>query len=420
MVKNMEYIKRVIERSLRNYLNTFPVIGITGPRQSGKSTLLRNLFKEYKYVTFDDFQMRNFFYQDPKGFFAQYNNRTIFDEAQKAPELFELIKMEVDNHRQDYGKYILSGSSQFTLQKNIFESLAGRIGLLTLLPFQLAEIPQELRSEAVYRGSYPELVTRGYRAAEEWYSAYLDTYINKDLRDVANIGNLRDFQRFLHLLAINTAQICNLSSYAKEIGVSVPTIKSWFSVLEASYIVFSLPPYYENYGKRVVKSPKIYFYDTGLVAYLTGVQSREQFSQGPMCGALFENHVIAEVKKKILHQRTKENVGAEMFYFRTSGASGGGGEEVDLIVDYKTRRDFIEIKYSSTFNVNVFKPLLKLATAGARSGRGKDGGKDSSKDNGGVMAADRCLLLYNGDAFVKAENVRAMHCQDYLLEGIIE
>lgn len=200
-----------------------------------------------------------------------YKDKVIFDEAQKAPELFELVKIAVDKDRARSGKFVLTGSRQFSLLQKISESLAGRIGLLTLLPFQYAELPAQWQDEAIYRGSYPEIVQGAYVAANEWYSSYIETYIHKDLRDIKDIGNLRDFRRLLNLLAVNTGSMLNMSSFARDLGVSVPTIKTWISALEASYIVFLLPPYYQNFGKRIVKSPKIYFYDTGMVAYLSGI-----------------------------------------------------------------------------------------------------------------------------------------------------
>ena len=199
--------------------------------------------------------------------------------------------------------------------------------------------------------SYPELTQKKYRLFNDWMAAYLSTYIEKDVRALANIGELRDFQRLLHLLAANTGQILNMSHYAKDIGVDVKTIKSWISILEASYIIFLLPPFYENFGKRVVKSPKIYFYDTGLVSYMTGIQNQELFENGPLYGSLFENYIVAEILKIQKHNATHKN----LYYFRSSA-----GSEVDLIIDNKHSRKYIEIKTSETFRPQSTKVLHTL------------------------------------------------------------
>lgn len=294
----MAYVKRVLESGLLAYLHNFPVVGLTGPRQSGKSTLLQALLPNYKYLTFDDYKLQDFLQSDPEAFMATYSEHIIFDEIQKMPELFNYLKIAVDNDRMNYGKFVVTGSSQFSSIKNITESLAGRIGLLSLLPFQFSEMPTELRSLSIFKGSYPELVNRSYREASAWYSSYIDTYLNKDVRTLSNIGDLRDFQRFITLLAANTAQILNLSSYARDLGVAVNTIKRWLSILEASYIIYLLPPFYKNYNKRVVKSPKLYFYDTGLVSYLVGITTQQLYENGPMAGSLFENYLVTEILKK--------------------------------------------------------------------------------------------------------------------------
>jgi len=380
----MAYFPRIIEPHLTRYLQAFPVVAITGPRQSGKSTLLQHMFKDYTYITFDDPKNIEYFETDPDGFMQAYADHVIFDEVQHVPDLFHYLKIAVDKERKNYGKFILTGSSQLLLLEKISESLAGRIGLLTLLPLQYAEIPVGLSSESIYKGAYPELVARQYRDSELWYPAYFDTYINKDVRSLSNIGNLRDFRRFISLAAANVSQTLDLSSYAKELGISVPTVKRWISLLEASYIIFLLPPYYKNFGKRIIKSPKLYFYDTGLVSYLTGIKTWDQYDKGPMAGSLFENYLIAEILKKELHNKTD----AELFYLRTSDKA-----EIDLIVDKKQTRDFIEIKKSATFTPRMLHTLEKFMT---------------DKDQG--------YLLYNGDAIPYHQNIRVIHYTTYLRE----
>jgi predicted AAA+ superfamily ATPase len=335
------YITRTAEQTLLKYLSAFPVTGLTGPRQSGKSTMLRVLLSEkYKYVTFDDPVTVAEFRDDPERFMRIYSDRVIFDEAQKAPEIFSYVKVAVDNDRDRYGKFILSGSSQFTLIKQISESLAGRIGLISLLPLQFNEIPQTHHEESIYKGGYPELVKRGYEFSNEWYQAYINTYLEKDLRSIGDIGNIRDFFRLIRLLAARCSQIINLSELASELGVAVNTVKHWLSVLEASYIIFFLPPFYENLGKRIVKSPKLYFYDTGLVSFLTGIDTQKQFENSILYGPIFENYIVSEVKKVIEHKKMFYT----LYYYRTSS-----GLEVDLIIDKKLDKKWIEIKTSETF-----------------------------------------------------------------------
>ena len=348
----MPYIHRTLEKSLVEYLKLFPVVGLTGPRQSGKSTMLKKLLgKRYRYVSFDDLNLVDRFHSDPEGFMETFADKVIFDEVQRVPELFSYVKLSVDRDRKNYGKFLMTGSSQFAFMKRVSESLAGRIGLLALLPFQYAEVPRRLREVSIYQGSYPELVGRNYRGAFEWYTSYLDTYLTRDVRDVRDIGDIRDFRRFVQMLGARVSQVLNMSDLARDIGISVPTVKKWISVLEASYIVFLLPPFYNNLGRRIVKSPKIYFFDTGLVSYLTGVRNQELFERGPLYGPLFENYVISEIYKKELHVRS----GAELFYLRTSN-----GVEVDLIIDRKPDREFIEIKTSQTYRHEMTRALLQL------------------------------------------------------------
>jgi len=343
------YYRRQIESVLQHYTTIFPVVGLTGPRQSGKSTLLSHLFRDdYTYVSFDDFKTTTLFYDDPEKFMTIYNDRVVFDEVQKVPEIFNHIKIAVDRDRENYGKFILTGSSNFLLLRQTTESLAGRIGLLSLLPFQYSEIPEKLQKDSIFRGGYPELVKRQYAHTDEWYSSYLETYLSRDIRTVSNIGDLHDFKRFIRLLSANTAQILNLSNYSKDIGVAVSTIKRWVSVLEASFVIFLLQPYFNNYGKRIVKSPKVYFYDTGLVSFLAGISTEAFFEQGPMAGSIFENYVISELLKKELHQGGR----GQFYYLRTSH-----GNEIDLIIDRAGSQDFIEIKNSATFKPAMTKMI---------------------------------------------------------------
>ena len=377
-----QYRYRAIEGTVLRYLKAFPVVGITGPRQSGKSTLLLHLLRDnYTYVNFDDYQIVNFYNDDPVQFIKNYSNKVIFDEVQKVPDIFSQIKMAVDKDRS-YGRFVLTGSCQFTLLKSISESLAGRMGLLHLLPFQYSELPSYAKDEAIYKGSYPELVNRHYDYAREWFGAYLDTYLDKDIRLTFNIGDLRDFRRFVSLLAANVGSLLNLSRFANDLGVAVNTIKRWLSILEATYVVFLLPPYHGNSGKRLVKSPKVYFYDSGLVAYLTGVFSHEAYAQGPMSGRLFENYIVSEVMK-CKHHFHKE---VELYFYRTSH-----GVEVDLVMVHSKGKDWIEIKSGATFKPSMTRVL-----------------KDMLKEG------DQGFLVYNGEDLSHTEPIRVLNYKSFL------
>ncbi|MCX6141597.1 MAG: ATP-binding protein [Ignavibacteriales bacterium] len=348
----MRYIHRTIEKTLRQYLATFPCVGLTGPRQSGKSTMVKKLLAgQYRYVSFDDHDNVREFYEDPKKFMRRHTDRVVFDEIQRVPEIFNYVKLAVDEDRQRKGKFVLTGSSQFAFMRSVTESLAGRIGLLSLLPFEYREIPSNLREESIYRGAYPELVISSYAHFKSWYSAYIDTYLHRDVRDLGNVGELRDFRRCLQLLATRTAQLLNMSDVARDLGVAVNTVKRWISILEASYIIFLLPPFYKNLGKRITKSPKLYFFDAGLVSFLTGINGVEVFEQGPMYGALFENYVVSEIMKRQMNTKAD----SELFYFRTSN-----GVEIDLILDRKTEREYFEIKASESYRSEMTRPIETL------------------------------------------------------------
>ena len=350
----MKYIPRHIEKTLRKHLKIFPAVSLTGPRQSGKSTTLQEMFKgKYTYVSFDDPLTVEFFAQDSKGFMRKYNDRVIFDEAQRVPLLFNYLKIAIDLDRHNYGKFILTGSSQFTLVKQITETLAGRIGSLSLLPFDMYELPERWRKHQILKGSYPELVHLKYQNTSQWCGAYVNHYIERDVRNIANIGNLRDFQRLVKLLSARVSQELNFSSLAKEIGVTVRTVQNWISILEASYIIFLVPAYHKNLGKRIVKRPKLYFYDTGLVCYLTGIETEDVLRKGPLDGPVFENYIVTEIKKWILHHSLKN----QLFYFRTNL-----GTEVDLIIEDLTNGtlQLIEIKSTETPKQEMFSHILKV------------------------------------------------------------
>ena len=344
----MKYIHRLIERKVKHLVHSFPSIAITGPRQSGKSTLLINTLKGYRYITFDDPLTRDRAISDPQFFIDSLGEKTIIDEIQYAPGILSYIKMKIDGNRDRKGMYIFTGSQQFTMIKNLGDSLAGRIALLDLLPFSVVEKKESVKLKttldyfvnAALTGSYPELIVDPSMDLYSWYGSYIQTYLERDIRSLYHIGNLRDFQRFMQLLAGRCAQILNLSDFAKDLGVSVPTIKNWLSVLEASRIIYLLPPYYNNLGKRITKSPKIYFTDIGIVCYLTGVRDKTHLLQGPMAGALFENFCIQEALKVFFNQGQSPR----LYYLRM-----GNNLEIDLLIERSARSLIpLEIKLSKT------------------------------------------------------------------------
>jgi predicted AAA+ superfamily ATPase len=377
------YYHRNAENIVREYLQLFPVIGVMGPRQSGKSTMLRKILtNEFEYVTFDDFEKRELLNNDPKKFISRYSGKVIFDEAQYVPALFPLIKQVVDIDRLNYGNFILTGSGQFLMGKHFSESLAGRIGLIQLMPMQLVEIPLSKQQTALYNGSYPELVVRNWSGNRAWYNSYVETYIQKDLRQMTNIADIHAFTTFLRYLAANVAQAVNLSEISRSIGVSVPTLNRWLSVLESSYIVFLLQPYYKNLGKRLVKSPKIYFTDTGLVSYLTGIEARQIAEGGVMAGQFFENFIVSEIQKHIFHSGSS----ARMFYYRTNH-----GDEIDIVLEQGSRTDLIEIKASKSYRPLFHKTIAK-----------SDFGNGSKK------------VVFQGDTSEMLKDIKAVNFVDFL------
>jgi predicted AAA+ superfamily ATPase len=356
----MKYISRDIENTLRRLLGSFPSVAVTGPRQSGKSTLLRELLPDYRYITLDDPFLREQALSDPLLLLDSVGERVIIDEIQLAPGLLSYIKIRIDNNRERKGSYVFTGSEQFTMIRDLGDSLAGRIGLLDLLPFSIAEksraidLPNSLThfSDACLRGGWPELTVDPEIHPSDWYGSYLQTYIERDVRTLHNIGNLRDFQRFMRLLAARCSQVLNQAELAGEVGVSVPTIKSWLSILEASRLVYLLPPYYGNMGKRIVKAPKIYFTDCGLVCYLTGLKDFDHVMQGPMAGALFENFCVQELLKIYFAagQRTP------LFYLRTNNDL-----EVDLLIEESMHNLIpVEIKLSKTPSRTMAKGIQRF------------------------------------------------------------
>lgn len=356
----MKYIHRNIEPLIQEGVATFPSIAVTGPRQSGKSTLLIHTLKGYKYVTLDDPITREQAISDPQLFLDTLGTKAIIDEIQLAPQLLSYIKIRVDAARSVKGQYVITGSQQFSLIKNLGDSLAGRIGLFDLLPFSLDEMRKAAQPmtvaesfvHAALRGLYPEPVLDAAINPERWFGSYVQTYLERDVRSIYNIGNLRDFQRFMQLLAGRVGNLLNLSSFASDLGVSVSTVKSWLSILESGRIIYLLPPYYNNLGKRVTKAPKAYFLDIGLVCYLTGIRDKTHLLQGPLAGPLFENFCIQEIVKHFLNAGQRP----PLYYLRTSN-----NLEVDLLIE-KSYQELIpvEIKLSKTPTPVMAAPVMRI------------------------------------------------------------
>lgn len=356
------YLPRLIEKTLTRARKTFPALVICGPRQSGKSTLLAHYVKTgpASIISLDNPEMRRLLLDDPGHYLATLPKPVILDEIQYAPEVLTHVKLLIDQKREP-GQWFITGSQQFSVMKNISESLAGRAAIFSLPPFSIKERRETCEiADFLLTSSYPELIVNPEVASDLWYASYLQTYIERDVRMLLDIANLRDFEQCIRLLAANTGQELNMSNLSRKLGVSMPTIKRWISVLEASFIIFLLPPYFENYGKRIIKAPKIYFYDVGLVNYLVGIRDIDFLLRGPMAGALFETAVVSEIMK----QRFAAGVKPALYYWRSQS-----GLEIDLIE--QTDRGLIpyEIKLSSTIKPAFFKNLRAWLTLSGQQGQ---------------------------------------------------
>lgn len=349
-------IHRTLQSTLDRLTSKYPIITLTGPRQSGKSTLLKHAFPDYRYISLEDLDMRTFATSDPRGFLNSFPRHVILDEAQRVPSLFSYIQTHVDEIDEP-GMFLLAGSHNFMLMESVNQSLAGRTVILKLLPFSRREMKDGSvlpgsTNEQIYYGAYPRLYDKGL-TPNEFYPYYIQTYVERDVRQLKNIGDLSRFIRFIKLCAGRIGQLLNLSSLAVECGVSVPTISSWLSVLEASYICYLLRPDWNNFAKRLVKSPKLYFYDTGLACSLLDIKSPEQLEFHFARGALFENLVVNEFIKKAWNQGQE----ADLRFWRDNQ-----GNEVDLLVYNAGQPMAYEIKSGETFHSDFFKGLTKWAT----------------------------------------------------------
>jgi len=361
-VMAQRYIPRSLEPVLQRAAREFPAVVLTGPRQSGKTTLLKHLFGDtYRYVSLEPPDIRAAAVVDPRGLLALYPPPVIFDEVQYAPDLLPYIKERIDAWRGEKGQYLLTGSQNLLLLERVTESLAGRVAVLRLLPLSRREmagqadalLPWERDDNPVsphgssqtalwrqlLRGGYPELAAEPERDGSLWHASYLQTYLERDVRSLRQIGDLTLFQSFLRALAARSGQLLSLTELARDLGAAVNTVKAWLSVLEATFQILVLRPYFANIGKRLVKTPKVYFTDTGLLCYLTGLRDAEHAALSPMNGVIFETAVLLEIVKTLWHRGEEPQV----YFWRTSA-----GMEVDILVEMRGRLIPIEVKLSAT------------------------------------------------------------------------
>ena len=370
-------IKRILGEKIQNYALQYPVVTLTGPRQSGKTTLCKMLFPDKTYFSLEDLDVRNFARNDPRGFLDQIDkNGAILDEIQKLPELLSYIQTYADRTNTP-GQFILTGSQNFELLNSISQTLAGRTALATLLPFSYDEIYSTTQAQPLeamlYKGFYPRIHDKKLNPSEA-YAFYVSTYLDRDIRNLIHVKDLSKFELFLKLCASRTGQILNLSSIANDCGINHNTVKSWLSVLEASYVIHFVRTHHKNFRKRLVKSPKLYFVDTGLACYLMDIENPSQISSHPLKGFLFETFVVSEILKHRLNQGKKSHLS----FFRDST-----GNEVDLILDYGTEILPVEIKLGKTVAEDFFKGLryyLKLNPKNAKRGLVIYGGENSQKN----------------------------------------
>ena len=347
-----EIIPRALGEKILSLAEIFPVVSVTGPRQSGKTTLVQAKFPDYAYVNLENLDDRLAAEEDPLRFLRPHSGTgIIIDEVQKVPSLFSYLQGIVDESGE-MGKYILTGSQNFLLLEKITQSLAGRVAVCNLLPLGLTElIDADLLDEdldhVMFTGGYPVLYDR-HIPAPDYFPSYIQTYIERDVRGISNVGNLSTFQRFVKLCAGRVGQLLNLSSMGTELGINYKTVRAWISILEASYVVFLLQPHHKNFNKRIVKQPKLYFFDTGLLCALLDIQSPEQLDSHYLRGNIFESFVISEYLKARLHTGRRPNA----FFWRNST-----GHEVDLILETGSQLRAVEIKSGETLNDIFFKGL---------------------------------------------------------------
>jgi predicted AAA+ superfamily ATPase len=389
-------IKRFLEERLKELSLQYPIVALTGPRQSGKTTLAKLVFPDYQYVSLEDPDNREFAENDPRGFLNKYSIKVVLDEIQRVPSLFSYLQTAVDENPSN-GRFILTGSQQFLLNEKISQSLAGRTALLCLLSFSLAELNKRQQQqfwqnnnvnqvsapleknvfEVIHAGFYPRIHDRNLEP-QQWYRDYFETYVTKDVKNLLNIGDSKTFEQFLRLLAGRSGQLLNLTSLGNDSGVSHTTARRWISILEASYIIKLLQPHFNNFNKRMIKAPKIYFLDSGLLCYLLRIASAKNLATHPLLGGIFETFIIGEIMKWYTHQGKE----APLYFWRDRSVN-----EIDLVIDRGERLYPVEIKASQTISAGLFKNLKTwLALKGNKQTSG--------------------ALVYGGNDFQTRENIQ--------------
>lgn len=349
----MNFIPRAISPAILRAAKYYSVIVVTGPRQTGKTTLCHHLFPDFKEYNFEDVAMREAVSNDPKAFLRDCGDRVLIDEVQRVPDIFSYIQLAVDT--QPERKFVLTGSNNFALMQSITQSLAGRASLFTLLPFSLNEVEEYKRkttNELMLNGFYPGVAAKGM-PVDLFFSNYYTTYIERDVRQLKSLTDLASFQKFIRLLAGRVGSVFNASSFTNELGISSPTVKSWLSVLQTSYIAFTLEPYFANISKRLVKKPKVYFYDTGLLCFLLGITTAEQLAVHPLRGAIFENMVLVEMVKR----RVNAAELPRLYFYRDSA-----GVEIDIVEERDMALQLTEVKSSATYTSDFLKNIKIVST----------------------------------------------------------
>jgi len=352
-------IKRQIAEELGLLIQEYPIVTILGPRQAGKTTLAKTTLPQYTYSNLEIPEVREIARNDPKAYLAQFNGPVIIDEIQRVPELLSYIQSIVDEEHEN-GRFVLTGSHQLQLREAIGQSLAGRTAILNLLPLSIREllsagIEFERFEEYAFHGFMPRIYDQSQRPAAA-YSNYYQTYVERDVRLLINLKDLSLFEKLLKLLAGRTGQLIDYSSLANDVGVDAKTIRNWLSILEASFLVFKLPAYFENFGKRVIKAPKYYFTDVGLLCFLLGIRAADQITRDPLVGSIFENLVVIECLKA----RYNTGLMPDLYYFRDSK-----GNEVDLVAQTGRSVTAVEIKSASTFSDSMLKGLRRFQNLSA-------------------------------------------------------
>lgn len=376
-------IKRQIEVELHRLLEEYPIVTLLGPRQAGKTTLAKTSLPQYEYYNLEHPETRQVAIDDPKAFLSQIKGKAILDEIQRAPELLSYIQVIVDENNIN-GQFVLTGSHQLELRQAISQSLAGRTSILNLFPLSIAELSDsgiEFKDyqDYIYTGFLPRIYDKNQRPTPA-YSNYYQTYVERDVRQLINLKDASLFEKFMKLLAGRAGQLMNFESLAADVGVNAKTIKEWLSILEASFIVYKLTPYFENFGKRAVKSPKYYFTDTGLLAFLLGIEKPQQITRDPLVGQMFENLVVIECLKA----RTNRGQPPNLFFYRDSN-----GNEADILHQQGGELIAIEIKSSSTYKTNLLKGLKKITQL--------------------LPAKNRAYLIYAGEPLTFSNGIIAIN-----------